>query len=435
MKALETHVYILVIIVNLFISCKKEKDRHPPVITISSPVENQPFHVNEVIPVKGTITDESALTTAAVNLLNEQGEPVMAAMPVPVSGSTAEVNLTYVLNDIHLENGKYQLCFFASDGTNDSYAYQWIYVYGIPRVLKKIMVTTATSTQSNLSVVDSVTLTLIPYQGFSGDHLASVTNSYSQKFFHCGERTGHFTGVDLSNNSVFFDVPIVSNPPAPYFTGLCYANNNCYVGFYNEQIKGYDHTGAIVYNAKLQKGYFPLHISMDNNGQLVTEEQHKITGDKKLVCYYATGAAKQSVSLTQDIVTFCEMDNTRTVLFGNKAGQGSIQLYDRTTNNLQDPYPYTLAAGPILCALKLDADTYLIAHSNGIIYKYVYSSSSVTPYLTGYIALQLAKDDIANVLYVVEKNNINRFEYTGLKSLPIIHSAENIVDISFLYNR
>lgn len=434
MNGLKKHFYLLVIISLLFISCKKEKDKRPPAIAILSPVPNQPFYVNEEIPVRGTITDESTLTTATVNLLNEQGNPVMPAVLIPVSGSTAEINLSYALTDIHLESGKYQLCIFASDGSNDHYAYQWIYIYGIPRVLKKILVTTSTSTQVNLSEIDSATSVLLPYQSFPGDHLASAVNSFSQKFFHCGERTGHFIGMDLENKSVFLDVPVASSPPAPYFTGFCFADNNCYVGFYNEQIKGYDQSGATVYNAKLPTGYYPIHLSM-NNGQLISEEKHKITGDKKLVCYYTTGAARQSTALIQDVVAFCEKDATQVFLFGNKAGQGIIQLYDRVTNNLWDPYPYTLATGLVISALKLDADTYLIAHANGIIYKYNYSTSGVTPYLSGYTALQLLKDDHTNILYVIEKNAINGFELPGLKPLPVIHSSEPILDVGLLYNR
>lgn len=433
MNGLKTYVCILVIICFL-ISCKKGKDRQPPVITISSPLENQPYYIHEEVVIKGSVTDESVITSATVTLLNELGNPVMQAILIPVSGSTAEINLPYTLNDVHLESGRYQLCVFASDGKNDNYAYRWIYIHGIPRVLKKIMVTTSTSTQTNLSVIDSTSAILIPYQSFSGDHLASAANSYSQKFFHCGQRTGHFIGLDLSNSAVFQDIPVSSSPPAPYFTGFCFTGNNSYVGFYNEQIKGYDHTGSIIYNAKLPTGYYPLQLSM-NNGQLVSEEKHKITGDKKLVCYYVTGVARQSVNLTQDVSSLCEKDQTQVFLFGNKAGQGMIQLYDRINNNLWEPYPYPLATGSIGCAWKLDPDTYLIAHSNGTIYKYMYSTSSVTPFLQGYTAHQLVKDEISNILYVIEKNDIHRFEYPGLKPLPVIHSGEEILDVSLLYNR
>ena len=434
MNAIQKHIYFLVIIINFFFSCKKEKDTQPPVITISSPTPHQPFYVNESIPVKGTISDGSVLTAATVSLLNERGVPVMASVPIPVSGSEAEINLKYLLEDIHLETGPYLLSFFASDGTNDGYAFQWVYIYGVPRSLKKIIVTTSTSTQTTISTVDSASATLIPYQSFSGDHLASAANSHAQKFFHCGEATGHFIGLDLNNHSLFLDESPSPLPPAPYFTGFCFADNKCYVAFYNEQIKGYDPTGAIVYNAKLLNGYYAIHLFV-NNGQLITEEKQKITGDKKLVCYYPTGVAKQSVALTQEVVSFCEKDDGKLFLFGNRSGQGIIQLYDGLSNNLWDPYPYALAAGTILSAVKLDTDTYLIAHSNGTIYKYVYTTSSITTYLTGYTALQLLKDDVAGMVYVVEKNRISRFEYPGLKPLPVIHSGEDIREISLLYNR
>lgn len=431
---MKKYFYLPVIIITLFISCKKEKDKQAPQVSILLPVENQSFYVNDDVPVKGNITDESILVKATVSLLNEQGQLVMPALTIPVSNTTEVFDLKFALNDIHLESGRYQLCIFATDGINDGYGYQWIYIQGIPRSLKKIMVTTGTSMQTNLSVVDSISTSLLAYQHFPGDHLASAANSYSQKFFHCGTTTGNFTGLDLNTNSVFFNEPPVASPPAPYFTGFGYFNNTCYVGFYKELIRGYDQAGAVIYNSRMRDGYYALRLCM-NDGQLLTEEKHKITGDKTLVCYYETGVARQSVALDMDVSSFCEKNNTQVFVFGNKSAQGVIRLYDRLTNNLWEPYPYTLPMGSIISAIKLDSDTYLLAHSNGTVYKYVYSASSVTPFLTGYTAIQMMKDETSGILYVVEKNKINRFEYPSLKQLPVIHSSETILDVSLLYNR
>lgn len=435
MNGFKKSIYFFCVLCCSFLACKKEKDKQHPLITISTPFTDQPFNVGDGMHVTGTITDESQLTKATINLLDEQGHPVGLTLPVSITASPVNIDINYALDDIHLETGRYQVTVFASDGTNDTYAYQWIYIYAVPRTLSKILVTTTTSSlQTTLSLIDSLTGSFVPLKNFAGDHLASAVSSYFQTFYHCGNSTGHFTGMDLVTKASLFDIEPVQSPPLPFFTGFYSLDKAWYVASYNELIKGYDRLGTIIYNAKQLNGYYAQHFCM-NGGELIAEEQQKTGSDKKLVCYYSTGSARQSCSITQDVVSFCEKDDRHVFIFGNKAGQGIIQLYDRNANNLWNPYPYTLAAGAITCALKLDADTYLIAHSNGTIYKYVYSASSVTTYLTGYLAIRLLKEELSNTLFVVEKNKINRFDFGGLKPLTPITSADDIVDVNFLYNR
>ncbi|HET6225225.1 MAG TPA: hypothetical protein VFF27_03035 [Bacteroidia bacterium] len=422
------------ILVNLLFACKKEKSDHePPVITISSPVENQTFQVNDDVLVKGTITDASSLARASITLLNAQRVPVHTTLPLDVSSNEIEINSSYLLDNIHLETGAYQLCIFASDGKNDAAAYVDIQIIGVPRMLKKILVASRPNTsQTKISEVDTSGM-FISYTNFPGDHLEFLVNSYFQELLHCGSFTGNFTGININNMSVVLTVSCVPSSTVPYFTGFYAMNNHYYISFYNEQIRGYDHTGNIIYNAAAMNGYVANHIFI-NDQHLIAEEQHKLNNDQKLVCYYPTGSIEQSCSLSQDVVSFCERDNTHVMVFGNKAGQGLIQEYDRVANNIWNSYPYSLANGMMNCAVKLDADTYLLAFSNGTICKYVYSSGSVTPYLTGYTAIQLVLDELNNTLYVVEKNKITVCNAQG-KPMRTVNSADELVALGLLYNR
>jgi hypothetical protein len=154
-----------------------------------------------------------------------------------------------------------------------------------------------------------------------------------------------------------------------------------------------------------------------------------------LVTYFPTASSEKNCTLTQDVVSFCEKDISDVFLFGNISGQGVIQLYDRINNNLWNPYPFSLATGSVLSAVKIDSDTYLIGHSNGTIYKYNYLSSSVTAYLTGYTAIQLKFDNLNNEVYVVEANKISTFDYTTATLNHSANSSDMIYGINLLYNR
>jgi hypothetical protein len=435
MQAVEKYFYLSAILVILLFACKKEKDKQPPVIAITTPVENQTFVVNNAIHLTGTITDETSLTGASVSLLNDQGLPVHVTTPIQIKSLQIIVDMNYELDNNHLESGWYQLQVFASDGIHDAYATRRIYINGIPKELKKIVVTTAlNSTQTNLYTADTLSNVLKPYLVFAGDHLASAANSYYQQFYHCGKNTGHFKGIKLDNNAAVVDIAPVVNPSIPYFTGFCETKDVCYISFYNKQIKGYDPSGAIVYNATTADEFYPQHLCI-NDHYLIAEEQNKLTTEKKLVCFYPTGTTQQSCNLEQQVITFCEKDASNVFVFGNNSGQGVIQLFDRAANNLWNPYPYPLATGSITSALKLDPDTYLIAHSNGNIYKYVYSTSSVTLYLAGYTAVQLVLDEVSSVLYVVEKNKITTLNTSVLKPIRTFNSTEAIVGLDLLYNK
>ncbi|MGZ6540197.1 MAG: hypothetical protein ACXVEB_17610, partial [Bacteroidia bacterium] len=161
----------------------------------------------------------------------------------------------------------------------------------------------------------------------------------------------------------------------------------------------------------------------------------KTSSAKMLVTYFPTSSFEKNCSLSQDVVAFCEKDVSNVFVFGNSSGQGVIQLYDRINNNLWSPYPFPLATGTILSAVKIDADTYLIGHSNGTIYKYQYLSGSLTTYLAGYTAIQLKYDDLNSEIYVVEANKITTFDYTSAALHHSVNSAETILGINLLYNR
>ncbi len=436
MQILKKYFYLSGILAILLFACKKEKDKEPPVIVLTSPLENEVFDVNEDIHLDGTISDETAITGAAVSLLDEQGMLAHVTRPIKIKALTTDIDMDYLLDNIHLESGRYQLRVFASDGVNDSYIVRYVNIRATPKVLKKIVVTTAVNaTQTNLFTVDTTSNALNANQVFSGDHLATAVNSYYQLLYHCGKFTGHLKGTTLENNSVILDVAPTIASPVPYFTDFYTSDNVNFVSFYEKQIRGYEQlSGALIYNANAMDNFYPQHLCM-NGKVLIAEEQHKLTAEKKLVTFYSTGDAQQSCDLHQDVIAFCEKDDAHVFVFGNQAGQGIIQLFDRFANNLWSPYPYSLAAGSINSAVKLDANTYLIAHSNGTIYKYEYSSSSVTTYLTGYAVVQLLIDNVSNTLYVVEKNKISTFEPKTLKPLRTITSPEPILEIDLLYNR
>lgn len=417
-----------------FFSCKKDTDESNPTITIITPVENQSFNVNDVVWVKASVSDDTKITAASISLLDDQQRVSHRSLSVPVSSPSTTINAAYTLDNIHLESGFYYILITATDGKNDSRMYRRIYIAAVPKVIEKVFVVSHTSSsQTNLSYIDSSFSSVIPYHTCYGDYTGSSISSYYQQVYACGNFTGSFTGIRLKDNSIRFSIsPLVSS--SPYFTGFYGDEQDNYVARYDGFIQGYDYFGNIIYGTMAGNGYYAMHIYF-NSKYMITEEKNKSSSEKKLVTYYPNGNAQQSVLINQDIVTFCEKDEDEVFLFGNDSGQGVIQLFDRTHNYIWNPYFYSLPVGTILSAVKINQNTYLIGHSDGTIYKYEYSNSSLTTYISGYTAIQLRYDSESNRLYVAEANRISSFDYTFASALNFVNTNETILDLHLLYNR
>jgi len=415
-------------------SCKKDTDDFGPAVVFNTPYENQYFNVNDVVQVNASVSDENKITAVSIRLVDADLNALHTSISVPVLSPSMTVNTHYALDNIHLESGIYYILITASDGKNDSYTSRKIHITGIPKEVKKIfVVSSANISQTNFFYIDSTFSTLTPYKNFSGDYIGSSVHSYFQQVYMCGNYTGNFTGIKLIDNMPRFTIsPFVSS--SSYFTGFYNTDKNNYVAQYDGFIKGYGYTGNIIYGANATNGYYTKHMCL-NNKYMVAEEKNKISGTRNLITYYPTGSAQQTCFLNQDVIAFCEKDNDEVVVFGNNSGQGVIQLFDRLNNNIWNPYPFSLAAGTILCAVKIDADTYLIGHSNGTIYKYNYQSSGVTVYLAGYTAIQLKYDFGSNRVYIAEENRISSVDYPSAIPVNSVNSAETVLDVHLLYNR
>src|ERR1700746_4127123 len=145
MHLVKKYFCIFPILLLFLFSCRKEEDISAPKITFSSPVENQVFNVYDHVPVKASVTDNTKLTSISVSLVDASQSLVHITVPVPVSSPSTNVDMQYLLDNIHLESGVYYMLISASDGKNDSHGYLKINIVAVPKVLKKVYVTAVAS--------------------------------------------------------------------------------------------------------------------------------------------------------------------------------------------------------------------------------------------------------------------------------------------------
>ncbi|MGZ4033990.1 MAG: Ig-like domain-containing protein, partial [Bacteroidia bacterium] len=243
------YLSLVVILITFLFSCKKDDDVTGPKVIFNNPIENQVFNVFGNVTVNASVTDETKIASLSVSLVDASQQLVHVTIPITVTSSPSMTfNMLYTLDNIHLESGVYYIMISASDGKNDTHAYQKINLVAVPKVLKKVYVTSKTSSiQTNLYAIDSTFTTIVPVHNFSGDYLASSVSSYYQQAYMCGNYTGNFSGIDLNGNVKFSISPFISSNP--YFTGFYNDDKTNYVSRYDGYIKGYDYLGNIVYGA------------------------------------------------------------------------------------------------------------------------------------------------------------------------------------------
>jgi hypothetical protein len=417
-----------------FYGCKKDSDATKPSVVIDLPAENQIFNALDLVHVTASISDETKLTEVNISLVDENYTQKHEVFQLSVSSPSMSVNEYYWLSNIHLESGAYYIMVAASDGENIAKAYRKIVVQAVPRVIRKILLTTATGTsQTNLSYIDSTFSSIIPYLSFNGDFLASSTTSYYQQFNIAGKYSGAFSSAKLEDNTVKYSFPAVSSIN-PYYTGFYSDEQNTYVARFDGSIRGYNNGGGQIFSTSSNGGYYTENFTF-NNGFLVAEQKYQTGSGRLLVSYNAAGTPLQQATLGQDVKVFCKKDDDNVFLFGNVAGQTIIQLYNISANNLWTPYPYTFPAGELLSAMRIDDDNYLFGHSNGTIYKYNYTSSSITSFLSGYTATKLFVDEVNSVLYIMEDNRVSTFAFPSMTPINTILSPVQVLDVNILYNR
>ncbi len=426
-----TILFIGIICCNL--SCKKDDaPTTPPSITIQLPVENTVHNVFDAVPVQFLVQDNDRLTSVVVSLMDLNSQPVLAGVDVTPSSNPATVTMSYYLNDIHIASGYYFIKVSASDGTTTNIAIRRIYVNEAPRMLRNAYyVTLPTPSTRNIFKIDSLQNPVLAGT-YAGDHSQSCISSWYQDLHTIGYMNGDLYAINLEDNVTNWSVNCLTSAD-PYFTDVHVNGKNSYLSFYDGRLKGYLVDGTIIMSASVQAGYYPRRI-FKHDIYLAASIKEIISPARKLVLFNAaTGAGYQETALSQDVVEMYTKDNDNMFCFGNDAGQGKFEIYQLSSNAFWTPY--TCPAGSILSVAQVDANTYLIGHSNGTVYKYQYNINSLTTLIPGVTASCLRFDDVNLHVYVAEGVTVKRYLYSTGTLINTVNASGTVADLELLFNK
>lgn len=417
----------------LLISCKKDDQAPtPPEINILLPVENTVYDVFDTVLVKFEVSDNDRLTNVTVSLLDANNMPALPGITVTPGSASATITMNYVLSDIHLASGYYFIKVYANDGSTGTYRTRKIYITEAPLTLKAAYIVSMPNASTRaLYKIDSLQ-NIVSCGTWPGDLLKMDISSWYGDLYLGGYYYGQTQAVELDDNTPLWNLnaTVSSNP---YFTDLAVSGKTLYVAHYDGRIKGYNYTGQVNYNAAAAPNWTVRKIARHDT-YMIADIREMTSAQRKLVVFNgSTGAGLQETYMNQDVVGFFTKDNNDVFCFGNDAGQGKMEIYQLSTNGFWTPYP--VPAGTISSVAQVDAGTYLVAHSNGNIYKYTYSNNSFLIHVPGVSASKVCFDPVSQLIYTIEGSQVKRYNYlTGALVNTVTHSAP-IYDLVLLYNK
>lgn len=408
-------------------SCKKV-DQLAPDITITSPQENTQFTVFDTVVVRFDVVDDAQLTSVSAKIVNRDLIPVTASQTVNVSGSTSTSEVEMIIADKLLETGIYYALVTASDGINEQREFRKIRIAAIPKVRRAVYFSGA-GVAGGIHRLDSLfqdqTLFLDPGQ----DIRDLCINSLKDRLTIMGHFSAGLVSFNMDNGSVAWSAPVFPVSQTQRFMDLrCYGNET-YTTIYDREIRSYSESGALTMNVPTVDDR-PGSIYV--NDDFLVVERNPVGTETHFVHVYhgETRAFLRSLQIPMDVISMCALEGDKILVFGNDDDQARVLEYHIIGNGYWEPRQ--LPHGKILDAVKLDGQTYIIAHESGL-YSYTYSPNFLNQ-IRPNIYQDVCFDVAGNRVIAASSNMLEELSVTGQVLNTVIHS-DSITSVDVHYTR
>ncbi len=414
----------------LLFSCKK-KDDISPYIQITSPNQNSNHNVLDTLTVVGLISDNEELEYVKISLLNENNLTVATAITIYPETKEYSLNREFIIDNILLANGNYNLLITASDGENETRKYIPLSLNEAARELTGILFIETPSVNSVeiKKILPDLSVQQVAFA--AGDFSSAITSSKNHAFYMAGSETGSLRAFSMLNNAELWSVQANPLSGAPYFSDVFEDDGTLYVSFFEGEIKAFDKNGIIKQDI-ISSGYNCFKVWKTGNF-IFSEQQQVGTSNRRLVVYNASSAVEiQQTPLNMEIVKFCKRNDDNIFVFGNSGTQGYMKNYVISDNGFWEPHP--LEAGKVLSAERIDDNTFLIGQENGT-GKYTYNPNSLTDYLPSVIATSINYEPLNNLVVLSQANNVKFYNYSNASLVNTVNGSSEIKSLSLLYNK
>jgi hypothetical protein len=429
------HFILLILLSAFFFSCKKDKDELEPSVTIYSPYLNQSFQVPDTIQVNIKVSDETKLTSVTVVLQDMNNVNAGYAVPVAIQSNSFQFQLDYILDDQHLSTGDYKLAVIASDGSNTEVAGRVIHVTAVPLHTRFFYFATETGSSTVVTRYDSV-FTSPQLLNFNDKFLSLEASSWYQRLYIAGEVNAPFNAYSVANHQQNWTLADLG-AGFPYFSSLSGDDKRIVLGYFDGRLTQYDFTGNATVNYQTgSSSYYPAFSFQSGNSCYVGMHDNLSAAKEFRRFDRNTGVQLNQYGVPWEVKGMGDKASGEVYVAGNtNSGQAVLNIYYNSTNSFYSPL--ILPSGTVNCGVGVNGDYFLIAHSNGTLYRYQYSTNSLLSVMPAVNASKMIYNGELNELYLSSGNVFfiyNVLPFSLQLKQSFVHSG-NIDDFEVVLNR
>jgi hypothetical protein len=386
-------------------ACRKEAhDTTPPLIHFSSPTAGQTFYFQDNIPIEALVSDETQLTSVTVDIMNSSDVRVLDSHEFHPDNKQLQIDLSISHTDLYLPSGTYHVKIKASDGENDSYAFQEIQLIEAPRTLDQIFIVRPGAGTASIDSLHGSTL--LPWFNFSGNYA--------------------FGGIDSRNNQL-----VASSTDASELVSFTYPDleplpstlpniQNEITAFYHDnnqhQFIWGNNVGQVFITDQLGSRLFSYIYASGRIKCITATNQHIIvisqasSGNTNYIDVYprSIGIPSLTLQVAWEITGAIPLksDWHFFVLGGNNNNQGYFAYLNLNTGAINENFNF-YDQSTVSSMIAADGDDFYAIQSNGIV-RYINNFSSFS-FNDALHPNKLIYDDLNQALWAIDAAGVHQF--------------------------
>ena len=418
-------LFLLLSIYTIFcVSCKKDEDTSPPIITELAPNENTSFNTFDSISVQANLYDERELTFVSVELLNADLISVVTPYGKNLNGTDHFLNAQLIVDNIHIISGLHYILITAKDQQNTTRTYIKVHVNGIPFETKGYVSFESLGSGSEVHSYYGQSDTLLLQT--ESEIIDGIVDSYYQQF-------GILKGPDG---------PFESHPLYPFIDGwdiesihgginYCRSQSDdlsIQIGFMDQLLSFYEGEASLKASFNSESNYSPYY-SLKNGENIIVWQKAPGQSSNRLEVFYPSGAIKQVTQYNHTIVGLEQKNNTSIFVIANENTSAYFDIYNLETGVIEsqvfeDLIYYDSCLDP--------AGNLYISSSNGIL-KYSSTSFQFSTF-SALIASQITWDEDQGVLVAAVGSQLKTLGPFGVELNSVALNGE-CVELSVWYSK
>ncbi len=387
-------MFIAVIVV----SCKKEEDARPPVVTIVAPGNGFDLSVPDTLHVAADVSGEEDVDQLSFTIANVNGVPLLEPLIVVPASNPARVEVDIPITSDLVASGDYTLTVQASSGDAHGKDQIELDIIGTPLRLRRLLVIGQPDASTvTIHIIDSTGAVSLA-NTLLMDLAGAAVSSAAQTFAVAGSVDGPVTAFKPDGVLVRWQKPNLGNSSIPWFTSLDLGDDGRYhVGTTDGSLYGYNAgTGAVERVYDLLPNCRAKTTANVDDHLLIAQVDQPGTSWRMGTYQASSGALVNDQLLEQSVMAMWRRNDANALLFGDQDGHGVVKDHNIEAGGGWEPYSWTSS---ITAAERVDANTFLVALSDGAVERFTYSNAGSIAIAAVPDVHDLSLDPVSGLVY------------------------------------